>query len=556
MSAPSASPRSLRPRLVLILLIALVNFACAIGWGLPSGESSETVSPWAVDTIAPVEPLNEAYHLFTRGGTDVVIYPLFHYVVLSGAFSPYVALQYLTGGLENPSSDYPYGAAEPAAFFKHLTLIARLVSLAMGLGIVLLLFDTTRSLFGGAAASWAALMAALLAPLAYYSTTSNLDVPYLFWIMLSIWALVRIASSGARGLYVLAGAGAGLAVATKDQAYGFVLAYPIIVPLLAAPRGVGVGRALVAGVTRREVWLSAASAALAYVAGNNLIFGWDGFRRHLDFLREFYDENFVELRAGTGAGAAFTDSAEVLVQDLGIGVCLFALIGIVLAVRRRVVLAAIPAAAVLTYFAAVVAVTTVLSRYLLGPMLLLLPFAGYAVAECLRSAKPAVRYATAAAAALSVAWLALLSAHLNASLLLDSRYRMEEYIAEHVPSDAIIESPTQIRYLPRIASPERYRVVGNSFSAVSYSLVADELTASGLAERRPDYVLILANTGLSGDPDRLGAGAIRSYFESLLAGELGYEVVARFETPYRLRFRQVTSGTTPTSILLRRKDGE
>ncbi len=45
--------------LMLILLLACINFSIAFTWGLPQVTSPEAASPWPVDTIAPVPPL---YH--------------------------------------------------------------------------------------------------------------------------------------------------------------------------------------------------------------------------------------------------------------------------------------------------------------------------------------------------------------------------------------------------------------------------------------------------------------------------------------------------------------
>src|SRR5687767_1306554 len=164
--------------LAALLAFTLCNSLLAAKWGLPDGATAETTSTWAVDTVAPLGPLNEANNLFTRRGVDSVIYPLFHYVVLAGAYAPYIAVALLTGDLASPSSDFPYGAAEPTTFFVHLSLIASLVSALMAVGCVLLGYLIAREAFGALAALWTALLTALVPPLAYYGAMPNLDVPY------------------------------------------------------------------------------------------------------------------------------------------------------------------------------------------------------------------------------------------------------------------------------------------------------------------------------------------------------------------------------------------
>jgi hypothetical protein len=64
---------------------------------------------------------------------------------------------------------------------------------------------------------------------------------------------------------------------------------------------------------------------------------------------------------------------------------------------------------------------------------------------------------------------------------------------------------------------------------------------------------VLADSWLSGDPGRVEEAAIRAYYDALLNGAAGYDVAARFETPTWLPYRQITAGTQPTCILLRRR---
>src|SRR5262245_36823846 len=94
--------------LAALLLLTLANCLVSIRWGLPDGASPESTAPWAVDTIAPMGPLNEAYHRFDRSGEEAVIYPVFHFVVLATADAPYIVACLLTGKLQHPTSSYPY----------------------------------------------------------------------------------------------------------------------------------------------------------------------------------------------------------------------------------------------------------------------------------------------------------------------------------------------------------------------------------------------------------------------------------------------------------------
>lgn len=546
--------------LLAALVIACVNTATAFTWAVPRVISPDTASSWAVDTIAPVPPLTEAYHRFTRAGTDTVIYPLFHYVVLAVVYAPYVATQYLAGGLRDPTAVFPYGVADPAGFFRDLALLAQMVSLAMALGIVVTLFAITKDVFTPRAAAWTALFAALLAPLAYYGKTSNLDVPYLFWTLLAVWQYLRVVREQRLRNYVAFGACVALAVATKDQAYGFFVLAPFTLAVARArhrePNRVG-WQSVAAALVSPPILLAGATILVVFALANNLLFGgWEGFWRHIDFMQRFLDENLLARdpqRRSLGAQVVRLGESLVLLGQMFGWVTLFlCFAGIVLSARRRQWLALSLLLFPLAYYGAVLTVAgVVVSRYLLGPALLLLPFAGALLDRLLEGARAARLMAVGFAAA-ALTWQLLLSVNLNLTLINDSRYRLEEWVRRNVPPGATIETQIQQRYLPRLADTYRLAVVGNSMNVITYDVIPAELTAEALRQRNPDYILVLKDIGITGDPERIRHPAVRDYYDKLLTGKLGYHVAVRFATPTLLSYRQITAGTQPTAILLAR----
>jgi 4-amino-4-deoxy-L-arabinose transferase-like glycosyltransferase len=545
-------------RPLLVILIAFASLAAVtVGWGLPDGATPLSTGLWAIDAIGPVEPLSEAYQRFTRDGTENVIYPLFHYIVLTAAYAPYVVFASLTGALRHPSSEFPYGATEPEAFFQTLSIIGNLVSVAMAIGIVLIVFDVTRRLFDVRAARWAAAFSAFLAPLVYYAGTTNLDVPYLFWTLLAIRALLQGASDGRLGYFVFSGVAAGLAVATKDQAVGYFALWPLVIPVLVArlrrqdPQDQQAWRAL---LDRRTLAAGVAVIATYAIANNLLLGGWQGFIRHLEFISTFREIN-VHLGAAPtfgGQAALSIEAAEQLLWMMGPLTLLLAIVGVWRSVRTRRWLPLLLLAFAASYYVFIVMPTLAHSRYLIGIALLLAPFAGHAVAA---SVEQSVRVAwlTRGAGFAALATEVVLCLHLANVLLNDSRYAMERWVRANVAERSTIESQTQPRYLPRLGDRFNYATVGNSFDAVSYELLGGELTPAGLQSRSPPYVMILMASGLSGDPQRTDEPRLRQYFSALVDGSLGYDVVARFQTPNYLPFRQITAGTQPTTILLRRR---
>jgi 4-amino-4-deoxy-L-arabinose transferase-like glycosyltransferase len=555
-----AARKPSRIALIVVLLITLISCATALRWGLPQAVDTETVQPWALDTIAPIAPLNEAYHRFTRAGNEFVVYPLLHYIVLAGVYAPYVGWQFIDGDLDDPSSIFPYGIADVTAFCQDLTVLARLVSLAMALGIVLLIHRITLAVASPPAALLAALAASLFAPLAYYGKTSNLDVPYAFWVMLGVWQCLAILRDGRVRNYVLLGAFAAFAVATKDQAYGFFVLVPFFLAWADARRDSSTfsARRWLAALFSPPMLAGGVAAVLAYAAANNLFFGGlDGLMRHLSYGGELYDYREQSEDSFYAIGNQLEllgESTLILIQTLGPATAALALGGIVLAFReRRFELLFLLVFFVSYYLSVIVVFSLVFARYLLVPALLLLPFAGLAGARLL-----AARGRRAAAGGWLVVGAALLGqlllvVNLNLTLIADSRYAMEDWIRANVAEGRTIESPVRKRLLPRVADAYDVRVVGNSGDSITGLAVPEELTATALAKRSPDYILVLEGLGVTGDPAGWEQPVLLAYYEALLAGDLGYRIVADFETPHFLPFRQIP-GTRPRSILLARDD--
>lgn len=547
--------------LAVILLLAGINFACGIHWGVPTATSAETVSPWPVDTIAPVKPLAEAHHKFKRDLDSWIIYPLFHYIVVDIAYAPYLAALFLSGGIENPSGAFPYGVTNPEATFATLTIIARLVSLLMALGIIVTVFLITRQLFTESAALWAALCTALIAPLAFYAKTSNLDVPYLFWTMLAIWQCLLAIQSQQYRHYILFGVFGALAIASKDQAYGYFSLTPFIFAWAIA-RHNNNGRVNVKhycfALVSKPIIITGIATVATFALANNLLFGGlEGYLKHLEFAQIIHEQNVRGQNAAIYTlGWQFTlltDSVQMLVRMLGWGSLLLALAGIVYCIRKQNYTALVlPLLATGYYLSVTAPVGMVLSRYLLGIAILFMPFLGMLIHQVLQRKTDYTKQAALALVIASIIWQGLLSINLNYTLLNDSRVQMEAWIKDNIPTGTIIETYTQPRYLPRIADEYEYRLIANNRDAIDYELQFADITIEKLQQRNPEYILVLNNVGVTGDPAAQDHPLAQQYYRELLQGNYGYETVAHFNTPSFLPYKQITAGTEPDSILLRK----
>ncbi len=195
------------------------------GWDLPG------TFGWECDGIAPRDAFMTVGANLTPGSGHN--YPLFH-----GLLVLFLSLPFLLAGL---GRWLLLGGSLRDAMLTPLTMtgisvVAKLTTIVMGTLTLLLLARLARQLFEPRAGYLCALFTATMLGFAYYSRTSNLDVPYLFWTVLAIERYLFALAHGTRRSYLLSGAFAALALATKDQAYasfGLVAAaYAVILPLV------------------------------------------------------------------------------------------------------------------------------------------------------------------------------------------------------------------------------------------------------------------------------------------------------------------------------------
>jgi 4-amino-4-deoxy-L-arabinose transferase-like glycosyltransferase len=264
------------PLSALVVLSLTLNLY-GIGWGLPNG-----IYDWSNDSVAPLEPL--VYAKRTLAGEPWTSkYPPFHFMVLAGAYTPYIAYLYLTGGLTHPTEVYPYGFTNPELSLMTLTLIARLVSAVMGVGLVVVTYLTVRRLYGARAGLIAGLLVATSYPLIHYAHNANVDVPQLFWTALALYSFVGLIQTYERKYYVLLGIFAAVALGTKDSVYALFIGLAAVVlafHIVYLQRSTPVAGWLVAAANRHLLY-----GLIAFVLGLVIVFNlpwnWQGFEDHV-----------------------------------------------------------------------------------------------------------------------------------------------------------------------------------------------------------------------------------------------------------------------------------
>ncbi len=197
-----------------IVLVFALSQLTAIGWDLPGSYG------WENDGIAPRDFFAGIALNLTPGQGHR--YPLFHNLLVGVLSAPVL----LPAALRAENWTLP-ALMEQILSVPTMTgcsIVAKLVGVVMACVSVLFIARIARRTVSAEAGRWAAVWVASCLSFAYYGRVSNLDGPYLMWTVLAMDRLLTIAEDGRRKDYLIFGALAGAAVATKDQAYaGFVL---------------------------------------------------------------------------------------------------------------------------------------------------------------------------------------------------------------------------------------------------------------------------------------------------------------------------------------------
>jgi hypothetical protein len=363
----------------------------------------------------------------------------------------------------------------------------------------------------GATYAWpAAFCAGAFLPFAFYAKTINLDVPYVFWFVVSCLFLVDAHRHGRARDCVGFGITAAAAVATKDQTYALY-----VLPAFHLAWRLGRSRP---GLTALAAGTIAGLATLVLLF--NLPFNYDGFRNHVDLAlgpasTEY--RMFPPTLAGQWALARVT--AGQLLWALGVPGTILLAVGLV---RRRhsSTEPAIPAwvlLASLSYYVTLIAVIGyVYDRFLLPVTTLLALVAaiglkrtsGFVWSQRLQSE---TRGPGLVAFAL-LAWLVWRAASVDALLVRDSRYAAEAWLRAHVPRDAWVVSIDEFGRVPRL-DRFRHRQIA--------ATIEETLSA------RPDFIVVNTEFLARSPAD----SPRRLWLEWLQAAAGPYEVAFRYKAP-------------------------
>lgn len=530
------------PRTPLLLgLIAFGLYMPGFWWGAPHATAPDRVQSWGVDDGTPLQPLADVHNIIQPKPDRNFGYPLMHSFVLTAAYSPYLGWLYVTGQFSPANAGaYPFGLADPVVALRTLTLIGRLVSVLMGVGIVIAAWDAARALWDERTAVVAALAVLSLFPMFYYSRVGNPDVPSLFYSAVALAAFARAMRDGftaRRGICL--GAFVGFAVATKEPIAALFLAIPPILLILKWPELRRAG--WLAWSAWKPAVLAALAAFVAFGAGSGLFVDPKFYLRHLEFSRErvqtLASANIAHVRGYPHTLEGHAELAGVLwnylADSMTLAGLLLALLGIAWVLRRepRLALFALPA---FTYLAVLFwAARAGQLRYLLPAAFVLTFFAARAMTLAWASRQQALRWAVAAVAIFAIGLGLLRGVDLTHAMINDSRFAAAEWLAPRTGAGTKVDFFGESAELPPLsAQVQTTRAIAYRGAVYKPDLspAAIRQILEGWRARQPDFIILVPDhSSPPGVPHNITCPP--EIYRGLLDGALGYRLAAQFETP-------------------------
>ena len=422
--------------LLWIIAGSLVLSLVGIGWGLPGAE-------WVGDELDPLQVLDAIAKRFSHGWSG--IYPPVHFYVLSLAYTPALALDWL--GFVGLHTTLGHAV---------MTISSRTVSVIMSAGTLVATFLCARRAFGRRAALFATATFALAAPFVYYAKTANVEVPYLFWLAWCLVFYLRVLDGGAPLADYAAWAATGtLAICTKDQAYAFCIAMPFVVlyEMWRANARAGAVHPLRTALTDRRIVAATLIAIAMFVLCQNILFNSSGFLDHVRWItgRKVAVYRMFEPTIGGRLGLLRL-TVRLVELTWGWPIFIASSSGLLAAamtpgLRRVAIWLLVPVASYYLGFANIVLYNY--DRFVLPICLVLALFAGLAI-DRLTAERASLRAWRFAGAGILLLYTLLYSSTVDALMVNDSRYGVERWLAAHVRRNDLVGMIGIPRYLPRL----------------------------------------------------------------------------------------------------------
>ncbi len=539
-----------------VLAVALLFRLTGLVWGLPASDG------WDDDGVAPRDFLAGVLETYWWG--HHATYPPLQMLLLTIETAPVWILTLLRSPSLAP--DTLVRAFIQVPTMTAFAVIARATTIAMSLGLLWNVARIGEDLRGSPrAGGWTAASCAACAVLTYYSQTSNLDVPYLFWSVLStrwlVHAIVHHEPAALRRVIVFA----ALATCTKDQACAlFLLGLPLALVLwpIVDPRA----RSTTAPILKNVAMGATAGLAVVLVVDGAVFNPMGAVRRVQFLLGTASQDHAMYARSLPGLLHVLRDGALAFDHFYPWVFVLLAAFGCVAAWRSpdpaRRAAGTVPWLMAVSFTVAFnLAARRTEDRFLLPQMLMCGIYAGLgcdALHAALGRQRTARRWALAVVFVPAFALAVYHCAAVDVAMALDPRYDAERWMREHAEPGDRIEVYDNNVHLPRLPPDVQVDRVDGTEVAERNPLpgvteVRDRF--SNVEARQPRWIVlsefwaskyllepeVLTALGRTLSPQQAAMqqdGDSNAYFRALCSGQRGYRLAHRASRPSTVWPRQ------------------
>ena len=447
----------------LVLLFSLVLNVIGIKYGLPSYQG------WAPDEVLPRDVKEGIGRGFSHDWFHK--YPPFHYYLLALTEAPFLIFAELRG------LDF-----KNLSFYSCLILAGRFLSLFMGAGMIFFVYKCGREVFDQRSSLWAASITALIVPFVYHAKTTNLDIPYLFWFIISVYFFLRLLKTRQRKYYLLFALTAVLTVCTKDQAYGLYALPPLFVLFSdwRAQKKAIPNLTVLRFISNRTYFYAVLAALGTFFLVYNLAFNWQGFLHHVQEITGPTSQNY-RLYPNTLSGHLHLlgRALDQIRFSLGwplFAVCVAGLFKSLTSTPKNILLLSLLSFAVPYDIFYIHVIGFNYSRYYLPICIILSFFGGQFLAFALE-ARPKFTRVFQAAVAVMFLYSILYASSLDIYMVKDSRHTAEKWVRQNIPKEATIGVADWTCYAQRL---EGYR----------WFFLTPSLANFRTLSPKPDFVII------------------------------------------------------------------
>ncbi len=309
-----------------ILIFSFFFHILGLLWGMPDNKQ---IIP---DTLAPRQPIIALGKGFSFGWERK--YGLVHHLIL-GILSIPVLLAAAIQSLFYDS--YSWSQAfllinQTVPYETALTIIYRLVTIFMTVGLVYLVYKSGEELFDKTAGLFAAGITTLTPFIARYSAVAKVDIPFVFWALLSLYFLIKALKYNKRKFYIYTAIFSMVSFCTKDPGYAiFILPFIFYLSIYRAFFNRDKNQSWYKAVFNNNFWAFAIAFIVSFIAFNNLILNLSGFiHRWFMLTGELGTRSIRYTLNFNGIIALLVDSVKSIynIRSMGLPVFIISLISV------------------------------------------------------------------------------------------------------------------------------------------------------------------------------------------------------------------------------------